>query len=84
MAPHSHSENHPFRKLVNRVRTRGHRPGSEPHTYEEIANRCGVSRQFLHALMTGRQGPGVTVSSVRQLAEGLGVGVALVIDCLEK
>lgn len=61
----------PFRALVQRIRRRGVQSHDLPITYATIAERCGISRQYLYDIMRGDKMPSATY--VHRISRGLRV-----------
>ena len=59
----------PFRRLVDRARTRG----GEVTPVQTMAERCGVHRQYFYLLMKAASRPSTTPRMVTRLAAGLHV-----------
>ncbi len=62
-----------FRKLVDRVRLKGVKPGERPPTYIEMASRCRISRPFFYVLLAGTQGASLPFK--QRIAKGLKLSV---------
>lgn len=59
----------PFRRLVDRARTRG----GEVIPVKDMAERCGVHRQYFYLLMKAASRPSTTHPMIVKLSTGLRV-----------